>query len=203
MASMLLSLFTHQDFLHIYFTIQGLYVMSRSWENQASAHHGQLPKNLMSPEKFVAFYLSAGVVASFGSLLLKKMSNNFTSTVGGSGAVLGLFGYMSMKSPQSNIRIFAIPFTTVKGETAILISIAVDLVGLLGKLTNWRYLPKLQSLVKLYYMLGWRGRNVCHAAHLAGLLFGIWYAVYGEMLLYQWSNFVLQIWNLVCSGVFG
>ncbi|CAK8691108.1 unnamed protein product [Clavelina lepadiformis] len=177
-SSMFLCMFSHKHFFHIFANLYVLNSFSHAWDGYSHVFQRAFPENFMAVEKFVAFYLSAGMVASAGSLITKHFGKILISSLGASGAILGLIGYICMKLPDSRLSIIFLPqwsFTAKSGVKAIAL---FDSAGLLfGILSRWRY------------------GIFDHAAHLSGLLFGVWYAQYGERYLYGWSNYVKELYE--------
>lgn len=73
-------------------------------------------------------------------------------SLGASGALLAVIGIFGSVLPDSKLQIIFLPMFTFSASSAIKAMAAFDAVGCLA---GWRFLD--------------------HAAHLGGLLFGVWY----------------------------
>lgn len=171
-AQMLFGAFSHASFFHIFINMYVLLSFIRAWEHYSTSHRHSMPQDLMSPEKFLAFYLSAGVVASAGSCIVQAIGKYSYSSLGASGAVLGLVGYICSKVPDGKLSIAFLPQYSFSARDGVIGMAIFDTAGLIiGAATRWKYMI------------------FDHAAHLSGLLFGLWYASYGEVMLYRWSDY--------------
>jgi len=130
---------------------------------------GTLIDHLMGPEQYVGFYLTAGVMASWAGYAHRALMKKPTFALGASGAILGILTYTCVRIPNAELSIVFLPFFTFSAQTALVGIIGIDLVGLL---LGWRYLD--------------------HAAHLGGRIFGIWYAMYGEKLLWHKRDTIVR-----------
>ncbi|GMM31945.1 rhomboid protease [Martiniozyma asiatica (nom. inval.)] len=139
--SMLGSTFSHQEPLHIFFNMLCLYSFSGSMIS------------VMGVPGFTAFYLSAGVWASFASLAYSQLSKNFARSLGASGSIAGLFSFFSVIAPKAGISFFFIPIPG-GASTAALIFAAYNIAGCIFRWTGLDY-----------------------AAHLGGMAFGGFWAM--------------------------
>lgn len=135
---MLLSTFSHYSMFHIF---ANMYVL-HSFSNAAV--------QTMGKEQFLGFYLSAGVVASFASHLYKGLAGRAGFSLGASGAIMAILGYVCTQYPETQLSIIFLPMYTFSAGVAIKFIMGIDLAGLL---LGWRYFD--------------------HAAHLGGVLFGL------------------------------
>jgi len=101
--------------------------------------------NILSPKKFLIFYLVCGLAAGVAHLFLSN-----SAAVGASGAIMGLLGAYAYLFPNTQLIIFPIPFP-VKAKWAIIGIAAIDLFG--GVYPT--------------------GSNIAHFAHLGGLVAGL------------------------------
>lgn len=139
-APLLLSTFSHVSLPHIAFNMYAL--MS----------FGNVMVEYLGPENFIACYLSAGVVSSFGSLAFSTFSSRLAvPSLGASGAILGIVSMVAFANPDLRFSIVLLPFTAMPALYMVGGIAALDLTGLI---------------------LGWRFFD--HAAHLSGVLFGAW-----------------------------
>lgn len=156
LSPMILSCFSHSAPIHFAFNMCALY----SFANVSTS--------LLGPEQLVGLFLSAGTVSSLASIASRVITAKNVSSLGASGALLGVIAYVCMKSPDSQLMLFFIP---ILAGNAIKLVLVMDFVGLVAR---WRLFD--------------------HAAHLGGSLFGIWYATYGEQLFYQHRRTVVDHW---------
>ncbi|KAH7729159.1 rhomboid family protein [Aphelenchoides avenae] len=106
--------------------------------------------DFLGKEQFLALYITAGLLASFGSLVHKCAVRSNMRAVGASGAIYGVLAYTSMKIPDAQLSIIFLPMFTFSAQSAIFGVLAFDTIGLLAR---WRLFD--------------------HAAHLGGTLFGV------------------------------
>eukprot|EP00052_Salpingoeca_macrocollata_P011726 m.90632 g.90632 ORF g.90632 m.90632 type:complete len:316 (+) comp18175_c0_seq2:93-1040(+) len=140
------SAFSHKGALHLGVNMYAFYTFAS----------GLYP--VMGPEHLTAFYLSAGLMAAVSSHVLTLLRPAaMIGSLGASGAVYGLFGFMAAKYPDVKFSIVFAPFLEFTSQQMLYGVLAFDIAGL---------------------VLGWRSLD--HAAHLGGLLFGLWHAYYGE-----------------------
>ncbi|CAN9510855.1 unnamed protein product [Ophioblennius macclurei] len=121
---MLLSTFSHTDFLHM---AVNMYVL---WSFSSSA------VSMLGREQFVALYLSAGVVSSFASYLGKTATASFVPSLGASGAIMTVLAAVCTKMPESKLSIIFLPMFTFTAANALKAIIAMDTAGLL---LGWRF----------------------------------------------------------------
>lgn len=176
--SMILSAFSHKSLLHLYVNMFVLSSFSMAWVQLSRRNPAALLSGLNGHERYLAFFLSAGMFSSSMSLLIKLAGRIPVGSLGASGAILGLVGYTCEKLPNNLLSIVFIPNWTFTSGSAQKFIIGFDVVGLLiGVASKWKYML------------------LDHAGHLGGMLFGIWYARYGERLLQRWSLYVAQHWH--------
>nr|CAB3264657.1 rhomboid protein 1, mitochondrial [Phallusia mammillata] len=182
-GSYVLSAFSHQGFFHLLVNMYVFNSFAKAWTMYAYRYQQSKPEGYMSPNKFSAFYLTAGTVAGLASHSVKILGGMKIPSLGASGAVLGLAAYICTKSPDSRLSIVFLPtwsFTAASGLKAVLL---FDTFGLLiGFATGWRY-----------FILD-------HAGHLGGVLYGLWYAKFGEAFLHRWSKCVSKHYYSTFGG---
>ncbi|VDD86006.1 unnamed protein product [Enterobius vermicularis] len=115
-------------------------------------------------DQFAAFYVTAACVSSLTSLAHKAILRSPVKALGASGAILAVLAYTCVQVPDARLQLIFLPGFTFSAATGVVGLVLFDLFGLL---------------------LGFRLFD--HAAHLGGTLFGIFYARYGENLL--WKDF--------------
>lgn len=132
--------------------------------------------HIMGKEQFVGFYLSAGVISSLASYAVKAFQPSLAiPSLGASGAILGVLGVVCTTLPQAKLQIAFIGDIfphSFSADTAMKCLIAFDALGLI---------------------LGWRMFD--HAAHLGGILFGIWYVKYGHNLIWKRRDAIQRSWH--------
>lgn len=166
---MILSNFSHSSFLHFGINMYVFTSFAQGWK------HLPAEAECLAPERFLSFYVMAGVAGCYLSLIVKTLSKNIIPSLGASGAILGLVGYFCAKAPDSKLSIVFLPHWTFSAGSALKFIIGFDTLGiLLGIVTKWRY-----------YVLD-------HAGHLGGMCFGLWYAKHGEKILNEYSNDVIE-----------
>ncbi|MBE7173883.1 MAG: rhomboid family intramembrane serine protease [Williamsia sp.] len=129
-------MFMHADWYHIIFNMIGLYMF------------GTLLERFWGSKRFLQFYVMCGLAAGIVQLLLQQGS---LSTLGASGAVMGILAAFGYLFPNTDLYLFFIPIP-IKAKYAISGFILLDLWGVL--------VPK-------------EGDNIGHYAHLGGALAGL------------------------------
>lgn len=141
---MFLSTFSHYSLFHIF---ANMYVL-HSFSNAAVLSLGR--------EQFLAVYLSAGVIASLSSVVVKTITSTAGLSIGASGAIMTILAYVCTQYPDTQLSILFLPMVTFSAGSAIKVIMGLDLAGVL---------------------LGWKFFD--HAAHLGGAAFGVFWAYYG------------------------
>lgn len=157
---MILSTFSHYSGFHLLANMYVLHSFSVGAVDQ------------LGKEQFLGLYLSAGVISSFTSYAYKILANQPGLSLGASGAIMAILGYVCTQYPDTKLGIIFLPFFTFPAETAIKFIVGFDLLGL---------------------MLGWKLFD--HAAHLGGAACGIAWSHWGhdqwqkrETILRHWHN---------------
>jgi rhomboid-like protein len=135
---MLFSTFSHNTVTHFAVNMFVLYSF------------GNTSVSVFGKEQFLAFYLSAGVFASLGSLAFKVLTGITQGSVGASGAILGIIASHCLLFPHSQIQIIFLPFFAFSAATALK---GVMVMDFLGMVLRWSFFD--------------------HAGHFAGALFGM------------------------------
>uniref|UniRef100_A0A914HMS2 rhomboid protease n=1 Tax=Globodera rostochiensis TaxID=31243 RepID=A0A914HMS2_GLORO len=159
---MFLSMFSHRGPLHLFIN---MYVL----KNFAIAAIG-----LLGPAQFMAMFLSGGMFGGLLSLWHKAFMASAIPSFGASGAICAVIGYVCSKFPDQPVRFIFLPMFSFSAKYGLYGLLAFETVCLL------RILP-LHRLI----LLG-------HAAHIGGLLFGMYYAHYGQAdyMKVVWMRFV-------------
>ena len=167
---MLLSTFSHSALMHFGFNMYAFYSFAKT--------------GLMmfgGPPNFLAYYLSAGVLASYGSLIARNLGSRamMMPSLGASGAILFLASTVAFRNPNMEFGLIFLPGVSFPAETMIMLVMCADVAGLL---------------------LGWRTFD--HAAHLVGACLGC--AVAKTDLFYyvtQYQRGCLDLWIKVKKQV--
>eukprot|EP01112_Ceratiomyxa_fruticulosa_P022033 TRINITY_DN795_c0_g2_i1.p1 TRINITY_DN795_c0_g2~~TRINITY_DN795_c0_g2_i1.p1 ORF type:complete len:372 (+),score=42.71 TRINITY_DN795_c0_g2_i1:110-1225(+) len=114
-------------------------------------------------ERFLCLYFASGIGASLASHLTRLAGRSFVPSLGASGCVTGLAGFLTCISPDTSFMFIFFPFVSFKASTLVTGLTIFETLGLLGILKR----------------LGLK-LNFDHAAHLAGLAIG-----------YFWVNIIL------------
>ncbi|XP_026994523.2 presenilins-associated rhomboid-like protein, mitochondrial [Tachysurus fulvidraco] len=128
--------------------------------------------SMMGKEQFIAVYLSAGVISSFASYVCKTLTGRLGPSLGASGAIMTVLAAVCTKIPEAKLAIIFLPIYTFTAGNALKAIIAMDTAGLI---MGWRYFD--------------------HAAHLGGALFGIWYILYGNDLIWKNREPLVKMWH--------
>lgn len=131
-----------------------------------------ITSSTLGPEQFLAFYLAGGVVSSFMSNTFKLLTRTVGPSLGASGAIMAMLGYFCTKYPDAKLGIVFIPNMPFSADTALK---AVMLLDLSGIIFRWKLFD--------------------HAAHLGGALFGIFYALIGQSVIWGNRSYVNKVWE--------
>ncbi|KAG5896528.1 hypothetical protein JTB14_020501 [Gonioctena quinquepunctata] len=157
---MVLSTFSHYSGLHL---LANMYVLHSF---STGAVHS------LGIEQFLALYLSAGVVSSFTSYFYKIITKQPGLSLGASGAIMAILGYVCTQYPDTRLGIIFLPVFTFSAGAAIKFIIGLDTAGVL---------------------FGWKFFD--HAAHLGGAACGILWALWGNQYIWQKREPVLRYWH--------
>jgi membrane associated rhomboid family serine protease len=134
-------------FFHILFNMFGLYMF------------GRILENVWGAKRFLLFYLACGVGAAAAHLIMQYALGGYSSAVGASGAVMGIFVAFAYLFPNTELMIIPIP-VPVKAKWVCLVYILIDLFGGFGQM---------------------QGDNIAHFAHLGGALTGF-------LIVFYWNK---------------
>ncbi len=113
---------------------------------------GSMVESIIGEKRFLMLYFGSGI---FGGILYILACHIFGSggiAIGASGAIAGLMGFLAVVRPNTQVLFFIIPMNIVLGTILfIIISIVLTI-----------------SMSPSAF-------NIAHAAHLGGVLFGIYY----------------------------
>ncbi|XP_003397674.1 presenilins-associated rhomboid-like protein, mitochondrial isoform X1 [Bombus terrestris] len=159
---MLFVTFSHCSLLHLIVNMYVLYGFSKI----AVAQLGR--------EQFLALYLISGVVSSFSSYLYKAVVGIRDPSLGASGAIMGVFGFVCTQFPNAYLSIIFLPMFKFTANTVMKAVMGLDT---LGCLMRWQRFD--------------------HAAHLGGALFGIFWQMWGSANIWQKREPVLVFWHQI------
>eukprot|EP00936_MAST-01D_sp_MAST-1D-sp1_P001824 g1824.t1 len=134
---LLLCTFSHATLMHFGFNMFALWSF------------GGMMLNHLPSEQFIATYLSAGVITSFGSLCISVLRRSSMPSLGASGAVLTLAAMTAAAEPNLNFALIFFPWLAFPAKTMLAGIVALDMTGLV---LRWGFFD--------------------HAAHLTGSVFG-------------------------------
>lgn len=126
----------------------------------------------LGKEQFVGLYLSSCAFTSFCSHVAKVAFGRAGFSLGASGAICTVLGVFGTLVPDARMQIVFLPFLTFTASTAIKSLIAMDTVGLVA---GWKFFD--------------------HAAHLSGVLLGVWWCHYGHALIWDKRGPLLDWWH--------
>jgi len=127
----------------------------------------------LGKEQFVGLYFSSAVVTSFASHMAKVgfgRANGFS--LGASGAICAILGTFGTLNPDAQLQIVFLPMLTFTASTALKGLIAIDTCGLVA---------------------GWQVFD--HAAHLSGVLMGMWWVHSGHSLIWENRGTFMNFWH--------
>ncbi|XP_026480989.1 presenilins-associated rhomboid-like protein, mitochondrial isoform X2 [Ctenocephalides felis] len=162
---MFLSTFSHYSFFHL---VANMYVLHSFSSGVISS---------LGKEEFLALYLTSGVVSSFASYILKVGSGQAGLSLGASGAIMGIIGYVCSQYPDTTLSIIFLPFLQFSAGAAIKGIMAMDLAGII---------------------FGWKFFD--HAAHLGGALTGIFWCYFGHQYIWQKRDPIVKYWHKLRNG---
>jgi len=117
---------------------------------------------LLGKEQFLAVYLNACVISSLASMVYKVGMRNTSFSLGASGAICTVLSMFAVFFPDAKLSIIFLPMYTFSAASAVKGLMLIDSAGLVFR---WSFFD--------------------HAAHLSGMLFGMFWAKEG------------------CSGIWG
>lgn len=127
---------------------------------------------LLGKEQFVALYFSSAVFSAYCSHAFKILSGRMGMSLGASGAICTVLGVFGTLVPDATMQIVFLPFFQFSAATAIKGLIAIDTAGLIAR---WHFFD--------------------HAAHLGGMLLGIWYCQQGYNLIWEKREPLMTWWH--------
>lgn len=126
----------------------------------------------LGKEQFMGLYMSSCVVSSFFSHLAKIATGRMGSSLGASGAICTVLGVFGTLVPDARMQIVFLPFFTFSASMGIKGLMALDTAGIIA---------------------GWQMFD--HAAHLSGVLFGIWWCYQGHSIIWHNREYVMNWWH--------
>ncbi|XP_074658083.1 presenilin-associated rhomboid-like protein, mitochondrial [Tubulanus polymorphus] len=131
----------------------------------------------LGKEQFLGFYLTGGVVSSLMSYLAKTVRPSLVPSLGASGAIMAVLGAVCMNYPDAQLSVAFIGDILPHSFSAHSAMIGLLTFDALGLFLGWRLLD--------------------HAAHLGGMLFGIWYVSYGHELIWHNRQKLMKVWHSI------
>ncbi|XP_077293806.1 rhomboid family intramembrane serine protease rho-7 [Arctopsyche grandis] len=162
---MILSTFSHYSTFHLLANMFVLYTFSTG-----------VVQN-MGKEQFLGMYLAGGVISSFASYLHKAITCQASLSLGASGAIMSVLGYVCSEYPETRLSIIFLPMFTFSASIALKVIIGIDVAGV---------------------VLGWKFFD--HAAHLGGALWGMSWCYWGNTYIWQKREPLLQYWHSLRGG---
>lgn len=159
-SSMILSTFTHYSPLHLFINMYVLY----SFVTNAVPVLGR--------EQFTAMYLSAGVFSNLTSYLYKILVNCTKPSVGASGAIAGVLGYIASRFPEAKFHIVFVPQFVFSAGPALKIWLTCEAIA-----------------------CGLRLQFLDHAGHFGGGIFGVFWDKLGQEHLWTLRGHVIKQWE--------
>lgn len=168
-APMVLSAFSHSSLIHL---ACNMFVLHSFCVPVVAA---------LGKEQFVALYLTSCAVTSFFSHAVKVVRGSMRSggraammgcSLGASGAICAMLGVFATLMPDAKLQLVFLPGFTFTADSGIRGLMLVDLVGVLA---GWRFFD--------------------HAAHLSGVLFGIWWCRFGHHLVWERRGPLMHWWH--------
>uniref|UniRef100_A0A914GZC3 rhomboid protease n=1 Tax=Globodera rostochiensis TaxID=31243 RepID=A0A914GZC3_GLORO len=122
---------------------------------------------LLGPAQFMAMFLTGGLFSGLLSLCHRAFMASAVPSLGANGAICAVIGYYCVKFPDKPLHIIILPMFPFSAKYGLYVLLAFETVCLL------RILPG-------------------HAGQIGGLLFGMYYAHYGQVgyLKAVWMRFV-------------
>lgn len=114
-------------------------------------------ERMIGTKWFLVLFLAAGIVGNLGYLLFCMASGEISPALGASGAIYGVFACLAILAPD--IRVYLFFFIPLRIIHALILYAAIDI---------------------LFFSAN---DNVAHAAHLAGAIVGIMFALYIKKLV--------------------
>ena len=137
---------------------------------------------LFGREHFLAFYLTAGTLSSLASYVIKYFRRSHVPSLGASGALMAVIGAFCWSQPNAEIGIAFISDILPISFSALSAMKFLIVMDTLGVVFRWSFFD--------------------HAAHLGGILFGIWYAAAGHKIIWEKREILLQKWQLIRKSLF-
>jgi membrane associated rhomboid family serine protease len=141
-------MFTHANFMHIFFNMFNLWMF------------GRILESVWGPKKFLIFYLVCGVGAAVVHLAVQYLTGGYSYAVGASGAVMGIMVGFAYLFPNTELMFIFLPIP-IKAKWIVLFMIAYDLFGGMGKtsdgIAHWAHLGGAATGFILVYI--WNRTN--------------------------------------------
>lgn len=126
----------------------------------------------LGKEQFVAVYFSSAVFSSLCSYVHKVATGRAGMSLGASGAICAILGMYGTLVPDSLVQIVFLPMIQFTASTAIKGIMALDTAGIVA---GWQFFD--------------------HAAHLGGVVMGIWWVRQGHDLIWAKREPIMTWWH--------
>ncbi|KAF7997297.1 hypothetical protein HCN44_005574 [Aphidius gifuensis] len=126
----------------------------------------------LGKEQFVALYLTSGMMASLLSHLHKVAFKMPSRSLGASGAIMGIVGFICLTYPDVQLGVAFLPMITFSAANALKGLIAMDTIGCV-----------------------FRMKLIDHAAHLGGVFWGMFWQMWGNSHIWGGREPLLNLWH--------
>jgi len=133
--------------------------------------------HLLGKEQFLAVYLTSGVFSSLASYVHKVKAARMGYSLGASGAICTVLGLFGTLVPDARMQFLLLPMFTFTASTAIKGLMAIDTAGIVA---GWTFFD--------------------HAAHLSGVLYGIWWCYWGQRIVWENREPLVTWWHKMRTG---
>ena len=113
---------------------------------------GPMVEAMVGKKEFLKIFFGSGILGGILYIIVCNIFGSYSIAIGASGALSGLLGFLSVVRPNTQVLFIFIPMNIVFGTILFI-------------------------LISLYLMVfvDPNAFNIAHAAHLGGVLFGIYY----------------------------
>ncbi|CAD5118695.1 DgyrCDS7377 [Dimorphilus gyrociliatus] len=130
---------------------------------------------LLGAPEMVAFFVTSGLLSNYGSYIFKALTHSRVPSLGASGAIMAILGLTCARFPEARLSIAFVDQLIPHSFTADNAKNGLILIDVLGIIFRWRLFD--------------------HAAHLSGMLFGLFYAHYGHKMVRAGAKPIMSKWH--------